>query len=261
MELRIALCDDHKLFADAFCALLATVPDLKLVGQATDGREAIGLLETVHPEIFLMDVSLPGITGIAVTRELVHRDPFSKVIILTAHPGHDFATQALSAGARGFVLKEQPWPTVLEAIRTVARGGIYVAPGIARWVMEQKRTRRGARSGLGGALDELTVREREIFDLLVLGLHNHRIAKELTISVKTVETHRTKINRKLRVHSTAELVRFAAVRGLVPQIQGLGGVVKTTPSDECARESGTMPIEAAAVDALSYGAAGNVSNS
>jgi DNA-binding NarL/FixJ family response regulator len=211
MRLRLALIDDHHLFREALRSLLMTQPDLDVVGEAAEAQEAYASAEAWQADVHVVDLALPGVSGTAVVRELGRRFPSSRALILTAHRADDYVEEAFAAGARGYALKEQKAGALFEAIRAVARGELYVAPSLSRPPADEGRRRRGSAT----SLQDLSPREREIFDLVVAGLSNQYVAKELHISVKTVETHRAKINRKLRVHSTADLVRFAATRGLL----------------------------------------------
>jgi two-component system response regulator NreC len=203
--LRIALVDDHVLFRDGLRALVSAAGDLLVVAEASDARTALLLLEAANPDVLVVDVTLPGSSGIALAREVLRLLPKCRVLVLTMHASEEYVIHALAAGATGYALKSQPAGEVIEAIRAVGHGRPYLAPTLPRPRREDGDTR----------LDELSPREREIFDLLVQSHSNRSIAQHLFISVKTVETHRASINRKLGVHSTAEIVRFAALRGLV----------------------------------------------
>ena len=213
MSLRLVLIDDHHLFREGIRAVLAGFPDITVVGEASDAREAYSVVDATKPDIVVLDLSLPGADGIAVTREITRRDRNCKVLILSMHLGHDYVLRALEAGAAGYASKDQPPEAVVEAIRAVARGETYLSPRIPRSILDE-HMQRGQRPSVG-PLDRLSPREREIFDLVVQGLSNQNVATELCISVKTVETHRANINRKLGVHSATELVRLAALHGLV----------------------------------------------
>jgi DNA-binding NarL/FixJ family response regulator len=213
--LRIFLVDDHSVFREALRALLAQRdPSLEVVGESATAREGIRAVTELRPDLVVMDIVLGGTSGIAAVRELRRLDAACRVLILTAVAEAAFVVDALSAGADGYALKEQTADELLVAIQRVARGMGYIAPR-----MEQ--TLGGAGSGgvplagLEGTVASLSVREREVFQLVVAGYTNQRISNELFISVKTVETHRTRINKKLRVHSTVELLRLAALNGLV----------------------------------------------
>ncbi|MFI5288702.1 MAG: response regulator, partial [Polyangia bacterium] len=176
-KLKVALIDDHQLFREGLRALLGSQPDLKVVGEAADAREGYGLVESQRPDVVVLDVSLPGVDGIAATRELRRRVSASKVLILTMHAGEEYAAEALSAGAAGYALKTQPGHAVADAIRAVARGDLYLAPGLSRAAVDERRLHDG-----GGPLAPLSVREREVFALLVRGFSNQAVAGELCIS-------------------------------------------------------------------------------
>jgi two-component system response regulator NreC len=214
MRLRVALVDDHLLFREGLRALLSSQADIQVVGEAADARQAYNIVEAEHPDVVVLDLSLPGVDGIAATRELRRRAPGGKVLMLSMHTGEEFAAQALAAGASGYALKSQPSVNVVEAIRTVARGETYLSPEFSRTLLDEQLRGRMAD---GGPIAPLSEREREVFDLLVRGFSNQAAATELCISVKTVETHRSHIHRKLGVHSVAELMRFAALHGLIKQ--------------------------------------------
>jgi DNA-binding NarL/FixJ family response regulator len=212
--LRLVLVDDHCLFREGLCAVLSMQKDIKIVAEASDAKEALVAVATHRPDLVLLDVTLPGLDGIAVARELNKRDPRVKMLFLSMHAAAAYVSEALAAGARGYALKDQPAADVVEAIRAVGRGETYLSPKIPRRLVE--RPSDAMRAHDAGPLDLLTPRERDVFNLVVNGFSNEGIAGELSISVKTVETHRAHINRKLAVHSTGELIRFAAVRGLLP---------------------------------------------
>jgi two-component system response regulator NreC len=165
------------------------------------------LAESKQPDVVTVDVSLPGVDGIAATRELCRRRPESRVLVLSMHVEPYMVTRAIGAGALGYAFKTDPADEVLAAVRSVARGQRFLSKSIE-----------GSVDGAGteeGPIAQLSQREREVFQLLVRGFSNQRAAKELCISIKTVETHRSHIHHKLGVHSVAELIRFAARHGLL----------------------------------------------
>jgi DNA-binding NarL/FixJ family response regulator len=215
MSLRLAMIDDHRLFREGLRALLERQPDFEIVGEAADDREALALVEQTKPDLAIVDVMLSGVSGIAVTRELVQRLPDLRILMLSMHAREDFVAEALAAGAHGYSHKDQPAETIIGAIRTVMRGETYLAPTISGRVLESYRELRRRSGAPAGPLGALSRREREVFDLLIRGFGNRQIGRQLFISVKTVETHRAHILRKLHVHSIAELVRYAALHGLV----------------------------------------------
>ena len=211
----VLLVDDHHLFREGLRAVLADAEDIVVAGEASTGREAFEIVDRLKPDIVTVDVTLPDGDGILATREILRRQPTTRVLMLTMHGNHYYVSQALAAGAKGYALKEQRPTEILEALRAVARGETYVAPQLPQ---ELAAPMTGARRGSGGAtnpLDTLSPRERDIFDLIVRGYTNTVMAETLQLSVKTIETHRAHINKKLRVHSTGELIRLAALHGLV----------------------------------------------
>lgn len=210
--LRLVIIDDHGVFRDALCAALAQ-HDVKVVGVASDARAGYDVVAATDPDVVLLDVSLPGLDGVGATRELLRRSRRLKVLLLSAHDRTDLVVGGFQAGAHGYALKHQPLVEVVDAIRQVAEGRTYLAPSLPRSLAEA-RWRRADQVGDVDPLFMLSTREKEIFQLVVRGLSNEGIAAELCISVKTVETHRAHINRKLGAHNPADLVRFAASRGI-----------------------------------------------
>jgi two-component system response regulator NreC len=214
---RLVLIDDHPLLREGLRRVLSAQPDLEVVGEAASAREGYAVVDAVRPDVALVDLALPGTDGVAATRELRRRQPRCRVLILSMHVDEALAVQALSAGANGYATKDQPADAVIEAVHMVGRGETYLSPRLSREaILDHLRPRRHAPPA-ADPLAELSAREREIFGLAVRGFSNEGIAGELVISVKTVETHRAHINKKLGVHSTAELVRFAARHGLLPE--------------------------------------------
>jgi DNA-binding NarL/FixJ family response regulator len=210
---RILLIDDHTVFREALAVLLVQRdPSLEIVGERANARDGVRAVSELNPDLVLMDIMLGGTSGIAAVRELRRLELQCRILVLTAIVEPGFVVDALSAGGDGYALKEQPVEEILGAIHRVARGVGYVAPRMERAL----GAGRGLPApGLQGIVASLSVREREVFELVVAGYTNQRISGELFISVKTVETHRTRINKKLRVHSTVELLRLAALHGLV----------------------------------------------
>lgn len=222
MSLRVALVDDHRLFREGLRMVLEGQPDLNVVAEASDAREAFGVVDAAKPDVVVLDVALPGIDGIEAARELVRRSPRQRVLMLSMHSDEAHVAHALAAGASGYALKDQSADAVIDAIRTVARGQKYLSPRISRFGLDEKLhlSANGgengkSKAGPGGPVDLLSPREREVFAMLVRGSSNHAVATRLCISIKTVETHRAHILKKLTLHSIADLVRFAARNGLL----------------------------------------------
>jgi DNA-binding NarL/FixJ family response regulator len=210
--IRIVLVDDHRLFRDGLRAILSAHPGFTVVAEAETAREAFKRIQEVEHDLVILDLTLPGSNGTALLRDLNRlRGHHRPVLVLTMHQHADIVSDALAAGATSYALKLQSEADLIKAIETTARGERYLAPQIAAVAADMmKRPRRGA-----GVLALLSSREREIFDLLIRGGTNADVARQLFISVKTVETHRTRIMRKLGVHSIGELIRLAARHGLL----------------------------------------------
>jgi DNA-binding NarL/FixJ family response regulator len=205
---RILIVDDHPIVRDALASLLAEKPDLQVVGVAASVRETLAMLERCSADLLLADLSLEDGNAIELVRAVRRLRLKTRVLIMTAFRDEFSASEALSAGVGGYVLKEQPTADLLAAIETVARGGTYVSPAIS------SRLRADTPVETSGGLNRLSRREREIFRLVVAGRGSKEIASKLFISIKTVDTHRTNINRKLGVRTTASLIRFAAAHGI-----------------------------------------------
>jgi DNA-binding NarL/FixJ family response regulator len=222
MQQTVALCDSRRLFGDALAALMSREPDLTFVGQATDASEALLLVQERHPDLLLVDGSLREVPLIEFIHEVALRAPWVKIVILAEDGSFVDYEPALGTGAKGVVLKQQPWATVAEALRLALRGQVYVAPELVARATGQSSPPPPVDSlpprTSSRGLERLTARERQIFDLIVNGYKNQEIATLLSVSIKTVETHRASINRKLSVHSTGQMIRFAATQGLIPQV-------------------------------------------
>lgn len=212
--LRIAVVDDHALFRDGIRAILDATKDSRMVAEAVDARSAFPLLDETDADVVLIDIALPGTSGIAVIREAKRRGLRARLLALTMHTNEDYVLQAFAAGADGYALKHQTGEEIVDAIRTVASGRRYLAPSISPAVLQSLETLPTATLAQG-SLASLSAREREVFDMVIRNYSNRDVAKHLCISVKTVETHRVAINRKLQCHSTGELVRLAARLGLL----------------------------------------------
>jgi DNA-binding NarL/FixJ family response regulator len=206
---RILIVDDHPIVRDALASLLAEKPDLQVVGVASSVRETLAMLEHCSADLLLADLSLEDGNAIELVRAVRRLRLKTRVLIMTAFRDEFSASEAMSAGVGGYILKEQPTSDLLAAIDTVARGATYVSPIIATRLRPEAPSETTA-----SGLNRLSRREREIFRLVVAGRGSKEIASKLFISIKTVDTHRTNINRKLGVRTTASLIRFAAAHGI-----------------------------------------------
>jgi DNA-binding NarL/FixJ family response regulator len=208
VPLRILLADDHVLVRDGIKITLEA-NGLSIVGEASEGREAIRMVRELKPDVAVFDVSMPGLNGVDAARTAIKESPGLKVILLTVHTENEYVDEALKAGVCGYVLKKQATADLIRAIQEVSAGNIYLSPGISRAVME------AFRSGSQLASRTLTAREREVLQLIAEGKTTKEIGSVLGISVKTAETHRSRVMDKLEIRDTAGLVRYAIRTGLI----------------------------------------------
>ena len=209
--IRVLLIDDHALVRAGIRALIGQLEEVEVAGEAAGGREALRLIEELQPDIVLLDIAAPGMSGLEVLTESAKRFPQVRVIVLTVHEAAEYALGALRAGAAGYLPKSAASNELKEAIETVARGETYVSSDIARkTVLEHARESQDERS-----LENLTPRQREILTLIAEGNSTREIARRLKISVKTVESHRAQLMERLNIHEVAGLVLFAIRLGLI----------------------------------------------
>lgn len=212
MRPRIVLADDHALVRAGLRKLLESMPDIEVVGEAEDGRAALVLVESRRPDLVLMDIAMPGLNGIEAAARLSREHPEVRALILSMHQHEDYVRQALRAGAAGYLLKEAA-PVELElAIQAVLRGEIYLSPAVSKGPVSDYVRRLRDEDTPDGTL---TPRQREILQLIAEGHTSKEIARRLSISVKTVETHRTQLMKQLDLHDIAGLVRYALRVGLI----------------------------------------------
>jgi DNA-binding NarL/FixJ family response regulator len=207
----LVIADDHAIVREGLRRLLERERDLRVVGEAEDGAELLDQIERHHPEVVILDISMPRLGGLETLERIRKRHPGVKAILLSMHGDPPFVHSAVSLGADGYLLKNGPVADVLEAVRAVVRGGSFFSPPVAKEIVEQMRT--PGRSS--GPFAVLSAREREILHLIADGLSAKEIATQLSISTKTVEAHRTNLMRKLGVRKATELVRYALRHGLV----------------------------------------------
>ena len=213
-RIRILVADDHTVIRRGIVGLLNTQPDMEVVEEAGTGREAVARAESAHPDVALLDVAMPELSGLGATRMIKDRSPAVQVLILTMHDREDYLFQALRAGASGYVLKGADTEDLLSAVRSVANGHVYLFPPVAKELLADYLRR--VQSGEDDARsDGLTDREREVLQLIAEGKTAPQIAEELHISPHTVQSHRDSIMAKLDLHNRAALVRYAVQRGLV----------------------------------------------
>jgi DNA-binding NarL/FixJ family response regulator len=208
MPIRVALADDHVLVRQGLRSLLER-ERFQVVAEASDGREMIRLVELLHPDIAVVDIRMPLLNGLDAARELAQSCVKTKMILLTQHDEEQYIHEALEAGVHGYVLKNQVASDLVHAIQQVAHGQVYLSPGVSRAVVEAYRSKSDR------APDPLSTRERQVLQLIAEGKSTKDVAVVLGVSVKTAESHRSRLMQKLDIHETATLVRYAVRRGLV----------------------------------------------
>ena len=208
MSLRILLADDHRIFRQGVRALLER-EGFRVDAEAADGHAAIQMAARLTPDVAVVDLAMPLLNGLDAALEITHVSPRTRTILLTMHTEDPYVTRALQAGIRGYVLKSQAAEDLVRAIREVARGAVYLSPGVSQTVVEAYLAKRNLPP------DPLTPREHQILQLIAEGKTTKEVAALLGVSVKTAESHRTRIMTKLDIHETAGLVRYAIRQGLV----------------------------------------------
>jgi DNA-binding NarL/FixJ family response regulator len=214
MSVTILVADDHAVIRLGLQALFDAEPDLELIGQAADGLEVLPLVERLHPNVLVLDMMLPGLHGLEVTRQVAQRCPDTSVIILSMHATEAYVLDALRNGAGGYVLKGSDAAELVHAVREVVAGRVYLSPPLSMHAIMAYSHR--AASPATDAYDSLTLREREVLQMTAEGLTSTQIGARLFISSRTVETHRANLMRKLGLRNHAEVIRYALRRGIVP---------------------------------------------
>jgi DNA-binding NarL/FixJ family response regulator len=215
-QIRVALADDHPLVLAGIAALLQSEPDIAVVGEATTGDEALALISETGPDVAVVDISLPGLHGVELARQIAETCPRVKLLTLTVHEDRAYVQPMLHSGARGYLLKRSAAEELLRAIRIIAEGGVYLDPAIAGKAVAAPNANAGS-NGEGG---DLSPREKEVLKLASRGFSNKEIAGRLNVSVKTVETYKARGTDKLSLRSRAEIVSYGACRGWLNDIAG-----------------------------------------
>jgi len=212
MSTTILLVDDHRIVREGLRTLLGQQPDLEVVGEAADGRDAVAQARLLRPDVVVMDIAMPELNGVEATRLILAELPQARIVALSMYADRRFVAEILRAGALGYVLKDGAFEELALAIRTITAGKTYLSPSIAGLVVEElvRQTESPGSPSLGG----LTPRERQVLKLLADGMRPREIAQELSISVKTVEVHKQNLMNKLEIHTASELTRFAIREGL-----------------------------------------------
>jgi two-component system, NarL family, nitrate/nitrite response regulator NarL len=210
-KIKVLLVDDHPVVRKGLCSCLSNRENIKVVGEASEGREAIQKVKELSPDIVLMDLNMPGMDGLTVTETVRKESPQTKVLVLSMHSNREYVLRIVKAGARGYVLKDAPTDELIKAIETVNEGEAFFSPSVARIALNQYLSE----SDQNDPLSRLSDREREVLVHIAEGLSNKEIATMLGIGVRTIETHRERVMRKLDIHSVAGLTKFAIAHGLI----------------------------------------------
>ena len=212
MSIKIVLADDHQVLREGICSLLEKQGNMEVVAQADDGRTAVRLVRDLQPDIIIMDIAMPDLNGIEATRQIRAESPDVKVIALSMHSDRRFVAEMLKAGASGYLLKNSAFQQLTNSIRTVMEGRNYLCPEIGEIVINDYIKKLSANET--SAVSPLTPREREVLQLIAEGNSTKEIASNLSVSIKTADTHRQQIMKKLNCRSVAELTKYAIREGL-----------------------------------------------
>jgi len=214
----VLLAEDHTIVREGFRIMLELEDDLKIVGEAADGRHAVALAKKIRPDVVLMDIAMPLLNGLDATRQLLEALPAVKVLMLSAHNEDAYVQNACDSGAAGFLLKQTSSHDVCRAIREIHQGHTFFSPAVTRRLRERERRLPAHPGRVKPRNDLLTSREAEVLQLIAEGRANKQMAVELGISVKTVEKHREKLMLKLNIHHTAGLTRYAIGQGMIESV-------------------------------------------
>jgi DNA-binding NarL/FixJ family response regulator len=213
-SIRVLLADDHKLIRAGLRLVVDQQPDLSVVGEADDGRQAVELAKSLKPNVVVMDIGMPNLNGIEAARQIGEMDPSAAVVMLSMHSDESYVLRALSAGARAYLLKDSATTDLVQAIHAVAEGKSFFSPAVSK-VLLQDYMRKLRRSGAEDSYDLLSPREREVLQLVAEGKSNKEVASLLNLSVYTVETHRARIMQKLNLKGVPELILYAVRKGII----------------------------------------------
>ncbi len=214
-KINVLLVDDHTVVRQGLRALLKAEEDIEVIGEAENGRQAVGLARKMPPDVVVMDVAMPLLNGLEATRQILRFSPTTKILVLTSYGDDDCVQQLMQAGASGYLIKQTAANDLLKAIREVQRGNAYFSPAIAKRLRDQCREAFSTGQTSSRKTGELTSREAEVLQLIAEGFSNKQIAAELSISIKTVEKHRQQVMNKLNIHDIAGLTRYAIAKGMV----------------------------------------------
>ncbi|MGB9431607.1 MAG: response regulator transcription factor [Candidatus Acidiferrum sp.] len=213
-KIRILLADDHKLMRSGLRVLLEQQADLTVVGEASDGREAVALAASQRPDVLVMDIGMPSLNGIEAATQIAQSHPQLAIVMLSMHSDESYVLRALKAGAKGYLLKDSAEADLIRAVHSVAEGKSFFSPAVSKVLLDDY-VRKLKRSGTEDPYDLLTPREREVLQLVAEGKSNKEVAQLLGLSVYTVETHRSNTMEKLNLHGVPELILYAARKGII----------------------------------------------
>ena len=214
MSIRILLADDHTVMRNGLRLLLERQHDLEVIGEAADGREAVELATSGKPDVVVMDIAMPHLNGVEATRQIVNRNPHTAVAILSMHSDESYVIRSLKAGARAYLLKDSAEADLIAAIQAITRGKSFFSPAVSR-LLKEDYMHQLAEVGAEDSYELLTTREREVLQLVAEGNSNKDVANLLNLSLYTIETHRTHILQKLKLHSVPELILYAVRKGII----------------------------------------------
>jgi DNA-binding NarL/FixJ family response regulator len=214
MNIRVVVADDHTIIRSGLRMLLEREAGFEVVGEASDGRQAVEMAESLKPDVIMLDIGMPNLNGIEATRQIVQKLPRTRVVVLSMHSDESYVLKALKSGARGYLLKDSAESDILNAIRAVSEGKAYFSPEISKMLVDDYM-RQMQQRGVEDSYELLTAREREILQLLAEGKSNKDISSALNLSPYTVETHRSNILQKLNLHSLPELILYAVRKGVI----------------------------------------------
>ncbi len=214
MQIRILLADDHTVMRSGLRLLLERQPNLLVVGEAADGRQAVELAASEKPDVVVMDIAMPHLNGVEAARQIVNRAPLTAVVILSMHSDESYVIRSLKAGARAYLLKDSAESDLISAIHAITEGKSFFSP-LVRRILKEDYMHQLAEMGAEDTYELLTTREREVLQLVAEGKSNKEVANLLNLSLYTVETHRTHILQKLNIHSVPELILYAVRKGII----------------------------------------------
>jgi len=212
-KIRVLVADDHTILRKGLCSLLEGKPDIEVVGEAEDGREAVEKVEALLPDVVLMDITMPRLNGLEATRQIKRLFPRVKIVALTMYTNEEYIQQFLQAGASGYVVKQAAPAELISAIQAVYRGDSFLSPMISKTIIDEYLKR--AEPAASSEQAKLTDREREVLQLIAEGYSNRDIAQKLQISIKTAGVHRTNLMEKLGIHNVTDLVKYALRKGII----------------------------------------------